>query len=233
MNDITRKNFLKTTSLTFVSLFSSSVLANSSSVDFSKHNGNPVNFIENYFVIENYDEPGNTKHIKLRDYQKEYVNKLNASKFFVCNKCRQSGITTMNVAFACWKAAIHEDINIVLVEPSEDAVDSVKKLLALNRSITDNFKNGSRILVVTDVEFNSTAFSSSKHNLIILDEFAFFGKEFKERKIYTSLGGAELIAISSTPCMKADIFGLYCDLAERSNHCYMKISGDMVFSKTI
>lgn len=68
MNDITRKNFLKTTSLTFVSLFSSSVLANSSSVDFSKHNGNPVNFIENYFVIENYDEPGNTKHIKLRDY---------------------------------------------------------------------------------------------------------------------------------------------------------------------
>lgn len=231
MNNITRKNFLKTISLTFASLFSSSALANSSSVDFGEHNGNPVDFIENYFVIESYDEHENAKHIKLRDYQKEYVNKLNSSKFFVCNKCRQSGITTMNVAFACWKAAMHEDINIVLVEPSEDAVDSVKKLLELNHSITDNFKNGSRILVVTDVEFNSTAFNSSKHNLIILDELAFFGKEFKERKIYTSLGGAELIAISSTPCMKADIFDLYCDLAERSTHCYMKISGDMVFSK--
>ena len=68
MNNITRKNFLKTTSLTFVSLFSSSVLANSSSVDFSKHNGNLVDFIENYFVVESYDELGNAKHIKLRDY---------------------------------------------------------------------------------------------------------------------------------------------------------------------
>lgn len=68
MNDITRKNFLKTISLTFASLFSSSALANSSSVDFSEHNGNPVDFIENYFVIESYDEHGNAKHIKLRDY---------------------------------------------------------------------------------------------------------------------------------------------------------------------
>ena len=68
MNNITRKNFLKTTSLTFASLFSSSALANSSSVDFSEHNGNPVDFIENYFVVENYDELGNAKHIKLRDY---------------------------------------------------------------------------------------------------------------------------------------------------------------------
>ena len=68
MNDITRKNFLKTISLTFASLFGSSALANSSSVDFSDHNGNPVDFIENYFVIESYDEPGNAKHIKLRDY---------------------------------------------------------------------------------------------------------------------------------------------------------------------
>ena len=68
MNDITRKNFLKTTSLTFASLFGSSAFANSSSVDFSDHNGNPVDFIENYFVIESYDEPGNAKHIKLRDY---------------------------------------------------------------------------------------------------------------------------------------------------------------------
>ena len=68
MNDITRKNFLKTTSLTFASLFSSSALANSSSVDFSDHNGNPVDFIENYFVIESHNEPGNAKHIKLRDY---------------------------------------------------------------------------------------------------------------------------------------------------------------------
>lgn len=68
MNNITRKNFLKTISLTFASLFSSSALANSSNVDFSEHNDNPVNFIENYFIIESYDEPGNAKHIKLRDY---------------------------------------------------------------------------------------------------------------------------------------------------------------------
>lgn len=68
MNDITRKNFLKTTGLTFASLFGSSALANSSSVDFGEYNGNPVDFIENYFVVESYDEPGNAKHIKLRDY---------------------------------------------------------------------------------------------------------------------------------------------------------------------
>ena len=68
MNDITRKNFLKTASLTFAGLYGSLALANSSSVDFSEHNGNPVNFIENYFVIENYDKLGNAKHIKLRDY---------------------------------------------------------------------------------------------------------------------------------------------------------------------
>ena len=68
MNNITRKNFLKTISLTFASLFSSSALANSSSVDFGEHNGNPVDFIENYFVIESYDEHENAKHIKLRDY---------------------------------------------------------------------------------------------------------------------------------------------------------------------
>lgn len=68
MNNITRKNFLKTTGLTFAGLYGSSALANSSSVDFNEHNGNPVDFIENYFVVKNYDEPGNTKHIKLRDY---------------------------------------------------------------------------------------------------------------------------------------------------------------------
>ena len=68
MNNITRKNFLKTISLTFASLFSSSALANSSNVDFGEHNGNPVDFIENYFVVESYDEPGNAKHIKLRGY---------------------------------------------------------------------------------------------------------------------------------------------------------------------
>ena len=68
MNNITRKNFLKTTGLTFASLYGSSALANSSSVDFSEYNVNPVNFIENYFVVENYEEPGNSKHIKLRDY---------------------------------------------------------------------------------------------------------------------------------------------------------------------
>ena len=68
MNDITRKKFLKTISLTFASLVSSSALANSSSVDFGEYKCNPVDFIENYFVIESYDEPGNAKHIKLRDY---------------------------------------------------------------------------------------------------------------------------------------------------------------------
>ena len=42
----------------------------------------------------------------------------------------------------------------------------------------------------------------------------------------------ELIAISSTPISKFDMFGRQCDLGERFQHCYMKISGDMVFSKT-
>lgn len=229
MKNITRKNFLKTAGMAFVGLAATSTLAKTNDIDVNTYKNDPIGFIERYFVLEN------GKHIKLRDYQKDYINKLSSQKYLICNKCRQAGITTMNIAFAYWKAACFEDVNIVLVEPklaSKGEATSAYERLFLVNAARMPIAQSSNFIFTTANSFNKSLFDETKRNIVIMDEFAFFSDDFKNHKIYTLPDGMELIAISSTPVCKTDMFGRYCDFGERFPHCYMKISGDMVFSKT-
>ena len=229
MKNITRKNFLKAAGMTFAGLVATSTLAKTNDIDVNTYKNDPIGFIEKYFVLEN------GKNIKLRDYQKDYIKKLSSQKYLICNTCRQVGITTMNIAFAYWKAVCFEDVNIVLVEPDlayEDEATSAYEQLFLVNTIRMPIAQSSKFVVTIADSFNRSLFDETKRNLVIMDGFAFFGDDFKNHKIYTLPDGMELIAISSTPISKFEMFGRYCDFGERFPHCYMKISGDMVFSKT-
>lgn len=229
MKNITRKNFLKTIGMAFAGLTATSTLAKSNDIDVNAYKNDPIGFIEKYFVLEN------GKNIKLRDYQKDYINKLSNQKFLICNKCRQAGITAMNIAFAYWKAVCFEDVNIVLVEPMlahKDGATSEYERLFLANAIRMPIAQSSNFIFTTADSFNRSFFDETKRNIVIMDEFAFFSDDFKNHKIYTLPDDMDLIAISSTPICKTDMFGRYCDFGERFPHCYMKISGDIVFSKT-
>lgn len=230
MNDITRKDFLKTVGLAFAGLVCSSSPADFGGINVNNYKDDPIGFIEKYFVR------WTGERIILKDYQKEYIRKLNANEFFVCNKCRQAGVTTMNIAFAYWKTTCFENTQVVVVEPKRMTQFEVEDIIRPNAPEKNIFAKGSSIIFMSANRFDETIVDRTKHTIVILDEAAFYGNSFKHSVEDLLSAKFDQIALVSTPCKCDGVFFNSITLARHmasscNLDCYMQISGEQVFSK--
>lgn len=123
-------------------------------------------------------------HVKMRDYQVEYLNQLKNNRFSILLAARQSGKSTTTGIFCLWKILFHPDTNgLVLSKSGAAGQDLIKKIkdmylylpyylkagtMKWNQS-SFSFDNNSSI---STEAFSSTAGLGQTINMLILDEFA-------------------------------------------------------------
>ena len=146
-------------------------------------------FINNYVHITN---PCYGKSpLALRDYQEDMVDLLTLPTNTIIKSCRQSGKTSLSLAYILWYALFHDDKLVVIsalnlnigremMRMLRDMYERLPRFLQLPR-ISNNkhemsFENGSKIVVATsDVKHFERNFSyhSRPISLCYFDEFAY------------------------------------------------------------
>lgn len=240
---ITRKNFLKSACMSMFGITTLSAIANADSIEsksniitdeYARCKADPVYFIEKYFKVGHFE---GTFNIKLRDYQKDYICRLaNNNHLIVCNKCRQAGITSLNIAFALWKAAFDEKASVFIVEPNRLMASTVNSIISLNGDIINDFNVEGKIKAVDSRSFDVEHLDSNSNNVVILDELAFYSKAFDQTYIDMFSGRPKKIQktiISSTPCRRDDLFSYLCTNVKMNlPDQYIELPGSLVFSKS-
>lgn len=182
MNKIDRRSFLTGIAGSAVSCAIPEVSDAHNTSEFDKCKNDILYFAEHYIKIPAFD---NGDHA-LYDIQKQYLKNIASNSWFICKKCRQSGITTMNVIYAMWKLLFFENQHIDMVFHKYDQCRQVMRMIMDMNLYDDSFKdmmqsahckytlkNGNVIRFMSYSKFVDSESHYGQNNITILDELAF------------------------------------------------------------
>lgn len=190
-------------------------------------------FAENYFYILNLDE-GMIK-IKLRDYQREMIQRYIDNRFNIMMLPRQSGKTVSYAVFVLWYILFNSDKTVaILANKANTSFDILRKIkhayellpLWLQQGVKS--WNQSRIILENNSEVIASATSSSSIrsksiNVLIIDECAFIPENIWDdfyNSTYPTISSSKTskVIMISTPNGLNHFYKIWADAEEGRNN---------------
>jgi len=197
----------------------------------------PQYFIEKYVKIVSLDE--GLIPIKMYDFQKDMVGTFHNNRFTICKLPRQSGKSTIMIAYILHYALFNPTINVaILANKAATARDLLSRLqlayehlpkwlqqgvMSWNKGSLE-LENGSKILASST---SASAVRGGSYNIIFLDEFAYVPSNVAEQffsSVYPTIssGKTTKVMIVSTPHGMNMFYKLWVD-AEEGRNSYIPI----------
>jgi len=200
--------------------------------EFIKCAKNPIYFIENYVKIVSIDEGLVPFH--LYDFQKEMVGTFHNNRFTICKLPRQSGKSTVLLAYLVHYLIFNETVNVaILANKAQTARELLSRFQLAYEHLPEwmqqgvinwnkgslELENGSKILASST---SASAVRGGSYNLIFLDEFAFVPSNIAEQffsSVYPTIsaGKTSKVMIVSTPHGMNMFYKLWIDAVNEKN----------------
>ena len=201
--------------------------------EYARCSEDPVYFSQKYIKIVNLDE--GIIPFRMWDWQKDMMRTFANNRFCITKIPRQSGKTTISVAYILWLSIFTESMNIaILANKGQLARDILAKyqlayenlpiwmqqgIIGWNKGSIE-LENGSKIIAAAT---SSSAIRGGSYNLVFLDEFAHvpnnMAQEFFD-SVYPviSSGKTTKIIIVSTPKGMNMYYKLWMDAKNKRNN---------------
>ena len=200
--------------------------------EFDSCSKDPLYFIQNYVKIVSLDD--GLIPFKMYDFQKEIIGTMHNNRFTICKLPRQSGKSTIIVAYLLHYALFNPNSNVaILANKSSTARDILGRLQLAYENIPKflqqgvlnwnkgsiELENGSKIVAAAT---SSSAVRGGSYNIIFLDEFAFVPATIAEQFFSSvfptiSSGKNTKMIIVSTPHGMNMYYKLWTDAVNKQN----------------
>jgi len=200
--------------------------------EFDSCSKDPLYFIKNYVKIVSLDE--GLIPFKMYDFQKDIIGTMHNNRFTICKLPRQSGKSTIIVAYLLHYALFNPNSNVaILANKSSTARDILGRLQLAYENIPKflqqgvlnwnkgsiELENGSKIVAAAT---SSSAVRGGSYNIIFLDEFAFVPATIAEQFFSSvfptiSSGKNTKMIIVSTPHGMNMYYKLWTDAVNKQN----------------
>ena len=200
--------------------------------EFTRCEGDPVHFIQNYMQIVSLDKGLVPFH--LYGFQKEMVGTMHNNRFTICKLPRQSGKSTTIVAYLLHYALFNPNASLaILANKSATARDILGRLQLAYENLPRwlqqgvlNWNKGSIELenksTIVAAATSSSAIRGGSYNIIFLDEFAFVPANIAEQffsSVYPTISSGQKtkMIIVSTPHGMNMYYKLWMDSVNKRN----------------
>jgi len=200
--------------------------------EFDNCSKDPLYFIKNYVKIVSLDE--GLVPFEMYDFQKDIIGTMHNNRFTICKLPRQSGKSTIIVAYLLHYALFNANSNVaILANKSSTARDILGRLQLAYENIPKflqqgvlnwnkgsiELENGSKIVAAAT---SSSAVRGGSYNIIFLDEFAFVPATIAEQFFSSvfptiSSGKNTKMIIVSTPHGMNMYYKLWTDAVNKQN----------------
>ena len=200
--------------------------------EFDSCSKDPLYFIQNYVKIVSLDD--GLIPFKMYDFQKDIIGTMHNNRFTICKLPRQSGKSTIIVAYLLHYALFNANSNVaILANKSSTARDILGRLQLAYENIPKflqqgvlnwnkgsiELENGSKIVAAAT---SSSAVRGGSYNIIFLDEFAFVPATIAEQFFSSvfptiSSGKNTKMIIVSTPHGMNMYYKLWTDAVNKQN----------------
>lgn len=161
-------------------------------IEFKKCKKEPIYFIENYVRVSTPGGEG-TQLLKLRDFQKDYINIVNDKHAIITLKSRQTGISTISQAYIVWALTFYNGVVVGVVSRDKSEASRFCKVIKdmieelpiwvrpqygrTNNVQSFDLKNGGQVSAqcVNDTK-PANLFRGQPITIAVLDEAAFISK---------------------------------------------------------
>ena len=152
-------------------------------LEFDKCMADPSYFVEKWMKIVSLDE--GLVPFNMYSFQKDMIVNFHKNRFSICKLPRQSGKTTIIIAYILHYIVFNENVNIaILANKSQTARDILGRLQLAYENLPKwmqqgilNWNKGSLELEnnskIVAAATSSSAIRGGSYNMIFLDEFAF------------------------------------------------------------
>ena len=192
----------------------------------------PIYFISHYIKIVTLDE--GLQPIQMYKFQEKMVNTFNNSRFTICKLPRQSGKSTIIIAYLLHYVIFNDNVNVaILANKSSTARDLLGRLQLAYENLPDylqqgilnwnkgslELENNSKILAAAT---SSSAIRGGAFNIIFLDEFAYVPANIAEQffsSVYPTItaGKTSKLMMVSTPHGMNMFYKLWNDSVHKRN----------------
>ena len=201
--------------------------------EFIRCQNNPIYFITEYLKIVTLDH--GLQPFKLYNFQKEMVDTFHNNRFTICKLPRQTGKSTVIIAYLLHYAIFNANVNIaILANKAAVARDLLGRLQLAYENLPKfiqqgvinwnkgslELENGSRILAAAT---SSSAVRGGSYNVIFLDEFAYVPNNIAEEffsSVYPTIssGKSSKVMIVSTPHGMNMFYKMWVDAQNKNNN---------------
>ena len=201
--------------------------------EFIRCQNNPIYFITEYLKIVTLDH--GLQPFKLYNFQKEMVDTFHNNRFTICKLPRQTGKSTVIIAYLLHYAIFNANVNIaILANKAAVARDLLGRLQLAYENLPKfiqqgvinwnkgslELENGSRILAAAT---SSSAVRGGSYNVIFLDEFAYVPNNIAEQffsSVYPTIssGKSSKVMIVSTPHGMNMFYKMWVDACNKNNN---------------
>ena len=192
----------------------------------------PIYFISHYIKIVTLDE--GLQPIQMYKFQEKMVNTFHNSIFTICKLPRQSGKSTIIIAYLLHYVIFNDNVNVaILANKSSTARDLLGRLQLAYENLPDylqqgilnwnkgslELENNSKILAAAT---SSSAIRGGAFNIIFLDEFAYVPANIAEQffsSVYPTItaGKTSKLMMVSTPHGMNMFYKLWNDSVHKRN----------------
>ena len=192
----------------------------------------PIYFISHYIKIVTLDE--GLQPIQMYKFQEKMVNTFHNSRFTICKLPRQSGKSTIIIAYLLHYVIFNDNVNVaILANKSSTARDLLGRLQLAYENLPDylqqgilnwnkgslELENNSKILAAAT---SSSAIRGGAFNIIFLDEFAYVPANIAEQffsSVYPTItaGKTSKLMMVSTPHGMNMFYKLWNDSVHKRN----------------
>tara|TARA_B100000949_G_scaffold235146_1_gene256753 strand:+ start:786 stop:2429 length:1644 start_codon:yes stop_codon:yes gene_type:complete len=201
-------------------------------LEFDKCMADPSYFVEKWMKIVSLDE--GLVPFKMYSFQKGMIDNFHKNRFSICKLPRQSGKTTIIIAYILHYIVFNENVNIaILANKSQTARDILGRLQLAYENLPKwmqqgilNWNKGSLELEnnskIVAAATSSSAIRGGSYNMIFLDEFAFVPQSISEQffnSVYPTItsGKTTKVIIVSTPHGMNMFYKMWTDSVNKNN----------------
>ena len=202
-------------------------------LEFDKCMADPSYFVEKWMKIVSLDE--GLVPFNMYSFQKDMIDNFHKNRFSICKLPRQSGKTTIIIAYILHYIVFNENVNIaILANKSQTARDILGRLQLAYENLPKwmqqgilNWNKGSLELEnnskIVAAATSSSAIRGGSYNMIFLDEFAFVPQSISEQffnSVYPTItsGKTTKVIIVSTPHGMNMFYKMWADAQEKRNN---------------
>ena len=206
-------------------------------VEYQKCANDPIYFMQNYIQIVSLDD--GLVPFKMYGFQEKIVNTMHNNRFTICKLPRQSGKSTIIIAYLLHYTLFNENVNVaILANKSSTARDLLGRLQLAYEHLPKwmqqgvmnwnkgslELENGSKIVAAAT---SSSAIRGGSFNVIFLDEFAYIPNNIADEffsSVYPTIssGKSSKIMMVSTPHGMNMFYKIWTD-AVNNNNTYVPI----------